>query len=287
MRAIIPSRVGTGTADSLLARTLSGLVGVPAILGVTWLGGVAFALGAGAVLVTGTGELLAAVLPPGRSGRFLPWRQRPLGYLGLALVGLLVAGAYYGGGWWMGALALTVALMLLASLLRAQPRPALAEWGLAAAGSLYVGVLGSHLVALRQGPQGFDWVVLAVFGAFATDTSAYLVGRALGRRRLVPHLSPGKTWEGTLGGLALGAGGIVLINWATGLRLPPWEVAPLALLLPLAAVVGDLAESFIKRGAGVKDASALVPGHGGLLDRLDSILFTSPLVYYWRLWVTG
>ncbi len=80
---------------------------------------------------------------------------------------------------------------------------------------------------------------------------------------------------------------MVLINWATGLRLPPAEVAALAPLLALSATLGDLCESFLKRGAGVKDASAAIPGHGGFLDRLDSVLFTVPLVYYWSLWVSG
>jgi phosphatidate cytidylyltransferase len=286
MRAIIPGR-GTATADALLARTLSGLVGVPAILGIAWLGGVAFALGTGAVLVTGAAELLAAAMPPARRGELLPWRQRPLAYLGLALVALMVAAAYHGGEWWTGAAALAVALLLLASILRPRPSQVLGEWGLTTAAVLYVGLLGSHLVGLRQGAQGLDWTILAIFGAFTTDTSAYLVGRAVGRRRMAPHLSPGKTWEGTLGGLLLGAGGVVLINWATGLRLRPWELAPLAALLPVAAVLGDLGESFIKRGTGTKDASALIPGHGGFLDRLDSVLLTAPLVYYWRLWVVG
>jgi phosphatidate cytidylyltransferase len=91
--------------------------------------------------------------------------------------------------------------------------------------------------------------------------------------------------EGSLGGLLAGALGDVLLNWVTWLRIDVGQVIGLALLLPLAALLGDLGESLVKRGAHVKDASAMVPGHGGFLDRLDSILFTVPLVYYYAIWV--
>ncbi len=152
-------------------------------------------------------------------------------------------------------------------------------------GVLYIGWLGSHLVLLRQLDNGQDWVYLAVFATFANDTSAYFVGRAIGRTKLVPRISPGKTVEGSLGGILFGALGLVLLNWALGLRVDVWPLIPLAVLVPVAAQLGDLAESLIKRGAGVKDAGVLVPGHGGVLDRLDSVLFAVPVVYYYALWV--
>ncbi len=289
MKATILTRLRTASparGDSFLARTLSALVGVPVILGLVHLGGVAYALGAAAVLCAGSLELTGALYGTGR-GPLRLWGQPVPAYLALALLGLLTAAAYHGADWWGGALALSVALSFLWALRRPHPPAALSLWLPLIAALAYLGLLGGHLVLLRRLPGGEDWTLLAIFGAFSTDTAAYLTGRTLGRRRLAPHLSPGKTWEGALGGLLLGSGGVVLINWATGLRLPPAEVAALAPLVAAAATLGDLCESFLKRGARVKDASAAIPGHGGFLDRLDSILLVVPLVYYWRLWVNG
>jgi len=289
MRATILTRLRTAGArrpDGLLARTLSALVGVPVILALVHLGGVAYALGAAPILGAGSLDLTGAPYGAGR-GPLRRWVQPAPAYLSLALVWLLVAAAYHGADWWGGALALSLALAFLWALRQGRPPEALSLWLPLVAALAYLGLLGTHLVLLRRLPDGRDLTLLAVFGAFATDTAAYMVGRALGRRRLAPHLSPGKTWEGTLGGLLLGSLGVVLINWATGLRLPPAEVAALAPLLALSAILGDLCESFLKRGASVKDASAAIPGHGGFLDRLDSVLFTVPLVYYWSLWVSG
>jgi len=169
--------------------------------------------------------------------------------------------------------------------LRADPATALDDWTWAVAGLLYVGLLGSHFVLLRGLSNGRDLVYLAVFGTFAADTTAYFVGRAIGRRKLAPSISPGKTVEGTLGGLAGGFAAAVLANYLLGIRLEAALIVPLALLLPIAAVLGDLAESILKRGMRVKDAGHVIPGHGGFLDRLDSLLFTVPVVYYFVIWV--
>ena len=109
-----------------------------------------------------------------------------------------------------------------------------------------------------------------MFATFATDTAAYFVGRAIGSRQITPRISPGKTLEGTVGGFVAGVPAVFGLVWLTGLDVDELELLPLALLLPLVAMLADLAESLIKRGAGIKDTSELVPGHGGLLDRLDS-----------------
>ena len=127
--------------------------------------------------------------------------------------------------------------------------------------------------------------MLAVFATFIADTAAYFVGRAVGRIKLAPHISPGKTVEGTVAGLLVGALGVVLLNWVLGIRIDALELAPLAVLLPVAAIIGDLAESVVKRSVGVKDAGGLLPGHGGFLDRFDALLFTNVLVYYYVIWI--
>jgi phosphatidate cytidylyltransferase len=117
-------------------------------------------------------------------------------------------------------------------------------------------------------------------GTWVNDTAAYFVGKFLGRRRLVPSLSPGKTLEGAVGGILgslLVAIGFIFIYPS----LPLLPLLVLGLLVGVAAQVGDLVESVFKRQVGVKDAGNLIPGHGGMLDRLDSMLFTAPLVYYY------
>lgn len=146
-------------------------------------------------------------------------------------------------------------------------------------GVLYVGALGGTIVLLRDFDNGRDWVLLALLSTFAVDTAAYFTGRAIGRHALAPRISPKKTWEGFAGGWIGGFAAAVALNYALGLRIDMAPIVVIAVLLPLAAAAGDLLESALKRATGVKDASELIPGHGGVLDRLDSLLLTFPLVY--------
>ncbi|MBW1991027.1 MAG: phosphatidate cytidylyltransferase [Deltaproteobacteria bacterium] len=152
-----------------------------------------------------------------------------------------------------------------------------------AMGLLYLPLLLGHLVWLRFLPQGQWWVIWMLAVVFGADTAAFYTGLSLGRRKLYPAVSPGKTWEGTLGGLA--AAGVV--GAAAGRWLLPeakiGSLTALALVLGGVGVLGDLFESMLKRQAQVKDASHLLPGHGGMLDRLDSVLFAAPAVVYARL----
>ncbi len=149
----------------------------------------------------------------------------------------------------------------------------------------YLPFLLGHLVWLRRLSEGEWWVLWLLAVIFAGDTTAFYVGQTWGRRKLSPAVSPGKTWEGTLGGLA----GSVVAGGVAGYWLLPGASLPfllaLALALGMVGVLGDLFESMLKRKARVKDASQLLPGHGGLLDRLDSILFAGPLVVYARLFI--
>ncbi|MFZ4628850.1 MAG: phosphatidate cytidylyltransferase, partial [Blastocatellia bacterium] len=115
----------------------------------------------------------------------------------------------------------------------------------------------------------------------AGDTGAYYTGRTLGRHKLAPRISPGKTWEGVAGGLLGNLVAVVVSRGTFFPELPLWEALPLALLMGGLGVTGDLCESMIKRGARAKDAGGLLPGHGGLLDRFDSLLFNAPVLYYY------
>jgi phosphatidate cytidylyltransferase len=182
-------------------------------------------------------------------------------------------------------LAGVVLLTLAAALVRFDAERMLADWLWTAGCLLYVGFLGCFIVLLRDFDNGRDWVYLALFSTFAVDTSAYFTGRALGRHPLAPAISPKKTVEGFIGGYAGGFAAVLLLNYFLGLRIDAWQAVLLGLLLPVAATVGDLVESGMKRSMHIKDASELIPGHGGILDRLDSVLFTFTLVYLFTQWI--
>jgi phosphatidate cytidylyltransferase len=270
----------------LLQRVAVALDGIPVIVGLTLLGGPLFTIAAGFAFTVAALEFYAATDPAVAAAGQTPrlQNQRLAGLIGVAGVALLIAAADSGFDWWTRALTLMVVLLFLPPILRGETETGLRNWLWALGGLIYVGFLGSHLIFLRDAPNGRDWVLLALFATFATDTAAYLVGRLLGRTKIAPAVSPGKTLEGSLGGIAAGIAAVLVLNWAldTGAGA---EIIPLALLLPLAAQLGDLTESLIKRGAGLKDASRVIPGHGGFLDRIDSLLFTIPLVYYYLTWI--
>jgi phosphatidate cytidylyltransferase len=157
--------------------------------------------------------------------------------------------------------------------------------GVTLLGVIYLAFLGGFLVAMRMGFENrpdlsthlLGYFFLVVFGS---DIGAYFGGRALGKHKLAPAISPGKTVEGLIGGLLFAAGAAAVATWLFFPELPFQFSIPLAIVLAAAGVLGDLAESAIKRGAGAKDAASILPGHGGFLDRLDSLLFGAPILYY-------
>jgi phosphatidate cytidylyltransferase len=153
-------------------------------------------------------------------------------------------------------------------------------------GVLYIAVLGGYIIAIRviesQAIPNLAAKLLTLFFivVFAGDTGAYYTGRSLGRKRLAPRVSPGKTVEGAIGGLL---GNVIAALIAHFTFFPELKIAhgiPLALVMGFLGITGDLCESMLKRGASAKDAGNLIPGHGGLLDRLDSMVFNAPLLYY-------
>ncbi len=148
------------------------------------------------------------------------------------------------------------------------------------AGVAYIALPFAALIALRLDDAGLQWTALAFLVTFATDTSAYAVGRAVGRRKLAPSISPGKTWEGAAGGLVgAAAATAVLVVLLGGIESRLLPAVALGLGVGVVAQAGDLLESKVKRLADAKDSGRLIPGHGGLLDRLDSLLPVFPLVY--------
>lgn len=223
--------------------------------------------------------------------------------LGMLWVAALVLGGWVADGtrqfWTLSLLILAggafLALLWLLACYHGRRLAATAAWLLG--GPVYVGFLLTHIPLLAQigdtgdlagygyGYElGRSWLIFALLTTFATDSGAYFVGRLTGRHKMAPNLSPGKTWEGAAGGLAAAVSIALLLSLLPpqylNLGLDWWQPALMGIAVGIAAQGGDLLESALKRFAGVKDAGALFPGHGGMLDRLDSLLLTLPLVYY-------
>ena len=177
----------------------------------------------------------------------------------------------------------TIATLVAATLRGAPFEKMISSAGATILGVLYVVLLGGHLVAVRTGfPQKLSAHLLSFFFLvlMGSDVGAYYVGRAIGKHKLAPKISPGKTWEGVAGGVVAGLGLATVAHFWFFRELPLKWALPLAAVMTTLGILGDLTESALKRGAGAKDAAKILPGHGGALDRLDSLLFNAPLLYY-------
>ncbi len=153
------------------------------------------------------------------------------------------------------------------------------NWALTVAGASYIGLMMGQALALRLLPNGLYWMLLGLAITMLNDSAAYFVGVTMGRKRILPALSPKKSWEGTVGGwVAATLAGAAVAFWSP-LELAVWLGAFIGLVGGILALFGDLAISMLKRQIGVKDSGVFLPGHGGFLDRLDSIMFVLPFVY--------
>jgi phosphatidate cytidylyltransferase len=253
---------------------LTGLVGAPLIFVIIFFGqqiGLLFLI----LAATGQGliEFYRLALPEARL-----WEK--VAGLGLGLLFPLVA--YVGQGEMiLGAMAIAVFVLLL--LFIATPEnlsdviPRMAAMLL---GILYVGFLLSHMVLLSQQPRGIYWVFLLIATVWAGDTCAYFTGTLMGKHKLYPRISPKKSVEGLLGGLAGSIVAALLFRRFFFGDLGLSHAIILAVFIMILGQIGDFAESMFKRSANVKDSSRLIPGHGGLLDRIDSFLLSAPFLYY-------
>ena len=266
------TRPSTRLGGSLGLRLLSAVVVLPLLGLVIWAGFPWAIFLAGLVVILGLREFYGLIAVVGYKPVF--WA----GFLwGIALVG---AGASGDGGLALMAVGVGAMVLLVFTLARGGVVQGARAWLHTSAGMLAVGLPLMTAAFLRHGEHGMEWLVLCFLAAFATDTSAYGVGRLLGRHRMAPGVSPGKTWEGAAGGAVGGVGATMGLLALLGLPWVAWAAVALGAGISLAAQVGDLAESRLKRLSGVKDSGRLIPGHGGLLDRLDSLVLVFPLVYY-------
>ena len=270
---VFAGKASTQSSNSLKLRLLSSVVGIPVLLTFIWAGSPWLLALVVAVVILGLLEFYRMV----RVQR--AWLQR---LPGLVIGVSLVAACGYEQSLW---LPVVIALSLPVFYLSyrgtsAQVRP----WLLTVAGPMYLGATLAYVTLLRGLDEGASWLMLAVVGTFAVDTSAYLVGKAIGRHHMAERVSPGKTWEGAMAGLAGGIVATVLLANLFPMALEPWQAFLLGAGIGVVSQAGDLMESMLKRAANVKDAGWVIPGHGGLLDRLDSIVLSLVLVYYGATW---
>jgi len=212
--------------------------------------------------------------------------------LSVPLLSLLIlaweAETLWGGSSWTGPLVTTMVLLSsLWILFQAHRHPewgnASEVWALLLAGGLYIGLGGSRLIALRVGPDGLWWLLTTCFVVWIGDTAAYVVGRQFGRHKMAPTISPGKSWEGYAAQVLSGPLSGFLLAWVSrqfpgsGVGLMPLQGLVLGLVVSVFCPAGDFLVSMMKREVGVKDTGSLIPGHGGVLDRVDSILWAAIL----------
>ena len=285
--------------SNLAVRIATAAILLPGIIFLLFLENSAFfCLLAGIVSLLATHEVFAMLRRLG---------YRPFSSLGYGVVALIQFAAYAAFKEWPHAYSWNVHLsvavvtalvagILLAQFARGHNTVNLGNACVTVLGVLYAGWLSSFIIRLRGVPNGAQWVFVALSLTWIFDSAAYFWGSSVGRTKLWVEVSPGKTWEGFIGGILT----TVVVVWAAFVLLPEaflFRVAPyrastgfmlaLAVALSVIAQAGDLVESMIKRTVGIKDSSALIPGHGGILDKIDSMLFTVPLVYYAALIAQG
>ncbi|MBK8013206.1 MAG: phosphatidate cytidylyltransferase [Deltaproteobacteria bacterium] len=266
----------------MATRIISALVALPLVILVVQLGGWTFAaliLAVGAVCLW---EFAGMVLPGDKLGR-----SATVG-VGLAMLLLGLVGRFSGGdavGWFCLA---PIGLLTFFLFRTGDMATVASRAGLACLAVLWAGILLVGTAAVRFLPRGEAWLYLVCVLAWGSDTGAYFTGRFLGKRKLYEKVSPKKTWEGAVGGVVVATAGAFLLMWALG--APNIPIGHLVVLAPVAAAfgqVGDLSESLLKRSMGVKDSGRIMPGHGGLLDRVDAVLFIGPILFLYAQVVLG
>ncbi len=263
-------------------RAISAAVLVPVLLVVLAIGGWVVAAAIALVTVLASGEVFRLLKGAGYA---------PFAALGTALALVVVLDSAFpqvleGSGLLL--VAVGIVLVAVASFTKLDPRDGLGTWMATIFGALYASLL-SFVIRLGQAAPDLSahdplaglgaergWILLLIVAVWSYDTGAYLVGRSFGRTRFLTHISPSKTVEGLIGGVIATMVVTALMLWALGQS--PMHALTLGPLVALAAQAGDLAESVLKRAAGAKDSGTLIPGHGGILDRVDSFIFAAPIV---------
>jgi phosphatidate cytidylyltransferase len=266
--------------SSVFLRVAASIVFIPCFVVITNTGGYHFLAMVNAIVFVGMWEFYRMLEVRG----VFPYKA-----LGV-ICGLVLSWYVFFRNGMYANLFLTLALITLMclELTRREMRMAVYHISATVFGVVYVAFLGSHLILLREYPLmvnmdyslGASFVFLTVVVTWAGDTGAYIVGSTLGTHPLLPRISKKKTREGALGGLTFSIAGALVARETFAPYLELWQAILLGFTAGVFGLLGDLFESLVKRDLDVKDTSATIPGHGGILDRFDSLLFTAPLMYY-------
>lgn len=252
----------------LLVRVASALIGIPLTLWISYIGGSIFNISVLIIILLGIHEYGNMVHKGGMNT--CTWVMYP---------GAVLAVLSHIYPEYAGPLLFLILCAFLFSIIFSDFSPE--ETVYSFFGIFYIAWTLGHLISLRQNlPNGYYMIILLMLITWSTDTGAYFIGRWLGRHKLCPRISPKKTVEGAVGGLIIS----IFVVWLFAQYISVLLLKPLLILAVSASVIGqlgDLAESVWKRWAGIKDSGTLIPGHGGVLDRCDSLILTTPLVYYY------
>ncbi len=266
--------------SSLGGRLLAAAIFLPCFFIIAHRGGIYYLILVDLIIIIGLFEFYRMMEAKG---------LRPYKWIGVLSGGALPWYLFLKQGMYANVLlTLTFMAVMIAELVRRDKGHAIYHISVTIFGVLYVGWLGSHLMLLRELPiiagldysAGYTFVIIAFALTWSYDTGAYTFGRMFGRRKLLPSISPGKTVEGAIGGTFLSIAGILIVRMLMDTHLGFTEAVVLAIVASVIGQTGDLVESMIKRDAKIKDSATSIPGHGGILDRFDSLLFTAPLIYY-------
>jgi phosphatidate cytidylyltransferase len=266
--------------SNLLARVLTAAVAGPLVIYLTWLGGWPYTI----LILIAIGASLYEYLS-------MVERSSSVCFSVAWLAGMALAWgsttAWFADNTWFVLIAGLMALLLVHLFFPGPVHGSFARAATAIMGVLYAGALPACLLHLRLLDQGWAWVILAMMITWGSDTAAYFSGRAFGRTKLYVDISPGKTVEGAIGGL-VGSVLFALGAWLTFFpQLGPHHAVVVALIGGVLGQSGDLVESMIKRSFGVKDSGKLLPGHGGMLDRIDALIFATPAILFYAVYVMG
>ena len=284
--------------SNLTQRVLTAVVGVPLLYFIFYLGGIPFLILILLLILFGNIELFKLLEAKGIQ------TERELGIAFSLALGIA---AYFGHFYFAVVFSFAVIIIFLLALRRQDLSNAIIALSTGFFAIIYIGWFLSHAILLRnidhnlnlktyvetvQGHSdiGFFYIFLVVSCTFLNDTGAYFIGRWKGKRKLIPHVSPGKTLEGTIGGIISSAIAAIVGNLIFKSPIEYHWVVLFGLVIGIVAVLGDLTESLIKRSAEAKDSGGILPGHGGILDRFDSLIFTFPVSYYMVLlyyWLHG
>ena len=262
------------------------LIMVPIVLGTIFLGRTAFIVGIALLAMVGFKEFARA------TGLYEDWWMTGLVYLGIALLGVaawvpdprLAFDGWY--GFFMSLPAYVVGAILLVPILRNQAQGQLQRVALAIVGFIYFGWMFSHLGFLANTPYAYGYILYLVFAVEINDIAAFTCGKIFGKHKLRENISPNKTIEGSIGAIVVS----LALPWALWFSFPhfePWQLIVTGLIVGVGGQLGDLVISYIKRDIGIKDMGAVIQGHGGILDRVDSMIFVAPIFFHVIRWVHG